>query len=194
MFEAELATVRHYIEDCYAFDPSFSASLGKHGGQLARVALTFHCLTTPNPDEPIPTSTMRQAIMFMRTARRHWYIFANSILTTSPVLSLARALARSLAAETTAIATGSMPTVARAWMSHHCKEFRKADDRTRREAVQTLEDVDWIECDANPRHAGGWPTRWKTNPLIWQLYGEHGEKWRQRREAVRAAILGDDSD
>lgn len=187
VFEEERRHVQGLAQASYDFMPALAAQLGKHGGQLARVALTYHCIG--HAAEPmVSEDTMWRAIKFMRKTRRHVAALFDGILTTSPVLSLSRALGRSILAE-----AGLLGTLGRTWMSDHCAEFKKADDRTRREAVQMLEDADWLESDLIKRY-GGWPTSWRVNPQLYALFGQHGEEHRKRREAVREAIGLDEPD
>ena len=96
---------------------------------------------------------------------------------------MARALGRSIVAE-----AGALTTIGRDWMSSHCTEWRKAEDRVRREAVQVLEDADWIEAKPGARSYGGWPRAWDVNDQVMALYSRQGDEWRARRAAVREAI------
>jgi hypothetical protein len=73
-------------------------------------------------------------------------------------------------------------------MSSHCTEFRKADDRVRREAVQILEDADWLEAPVGARAYGGWPRAWNVHERLHTQFSREDEEWRARRAAVRQAI------
>lgn len=189
-FDAEVEFVRELARAAEDFAPSIAAQLGKHGGQLARLVLTYHCLTaTPNQTgllPPVSLDTVQRAIRFLRTARRHVGSVFNEILTTSAPLSLARSLARSIVAE-----VGALDTIGRNWMANHCTEFKKADDRVRREAVQMLQDADWLEEVAGSRYSG-WPTKWSVHHTLHARFGKEGEEWRKHRAAVRQLITGDD--
>lgn len=191
-FDAEVESVKELAKSAEDFAPSIAAQLGKHGGQLARLVLTYHCLTTwPNQSgllPPVSLDTVQRAIRFLATARRHVGSVFNDILTTSDTLSLARAVARSIVAE-----SGMLNTVGRTWLSDHCAEFRKADDRTKREAMQMLQDADWLEVDTSTRY-GGWPAKWGVHPRLQELFGKEGEEWRKHRAAVRQLITGEEPD
>jgi hypothetical protein len=192
-FDKEVETVKELAKSAEDFAPSIAAQLGKHGGQLARLVLTFHCLTE-GPDKrgllpSVSLDTVQRAIRFLATARRHVGSVFNDILTTSDTLSLARAVARSIVAE-----VGMLNSIGRAWISDHCAEFRKADDRTKREAMQMLQDAAWLEVDAHTRGYSGWPTKWGVHPKLHELFGKEGEEWRKHREAVRQLITGDEPD
>lgn len=189
-FEAEVEFVKELAKAAEDFAPSIAAQLGKHGGQLARLVLTYHCLTT-TPDQagllpPVSPDTVWRAIRFLRTARRHVGSVFNDVLTTSAPLSLARSLARSIVAE-----VGMLSTIGRNWMANHCTEFKKADDRVRREAVQMLQDADWLDEVAGSRYSG-WPTKWTVHQTLQARFGKEGEEWRKHREAVRQLITGDE--
>jgi len=192
MFDEEVEFVKKLARAAEDFAPSIANQLGKHGGQLARLVLTFHCineLTDNGRLPPVSPHTVWQAIHFMRTARRHVGSVFNEILTTSEPLSVARALARSIVAE-----ASELNTVGRAWMSDHCAEFKKADDRTRREAVQMLQDADWLDQVGDSRGYAGWPTKWTVHHTLQARFGKEGAKWREHRVAVRELITGEDPD
>lgn len=42
-------------------------------------------------------------------------------------------------------------------MASHCQTFRKAEEPLQREAVQMLEDADWLSAETHVRSYGGWP-------------------------------------
>ncbi|CAN7284975.1 hypothetical protein LJR251_001365 [Rhizobium rhizogenes] len=111
------------------------------------------------------------------------YTLYSSILSAAPAFELARALARSIVA-----AEEALTAVARDWMTQHCQAFKKADDRLRREAVQILEDADWLEAQPGVRAYGGWPSKYSVHPQVFTLFAPEGEQWRARRAAVRDAI------
>lgn len=189
LFDQEDAHKSWLSEALYESSPPLASHLGKHGGMLARVALTFHAIVEPQ-SKFISGQTMWNAILFCRHVARHAGAMFDGILSTSTALSLARALGRSIVAE-----VGALTTIGRQRMSDHCAEFRKEDDdRVKREAVQILEDADWLEQSAGARSYGGWPTKWTVHERLWNLYSTQGEEWRQRRAAVREAIGLQDAD
>lgn len=185
LFEAEHRSLRELVIASEAFAPAYAAHLGKHPGMLAEVALTFHVFAAGGgePAGQVGEEAMAYAIRYMRKARRHAYALYSSILSSAPAFELARALARSVVAAETAVAT-----VNRDWMTQHCQAFKKADDRLRREAVQVLEDADWLSAETQARSYGGWPSRYLVHPKVAQLFAREGEQWRARRAAVRDAI------
>ena len=119
----------------------------------------------------------------MRRVRRHAYYLYSGILSTSTAFDLGQALARSIAA-----APEPITTIGRDWMTQHCLAFKKADDRVRREAVQFLEDADWLEAAIGVRSYGGWSSKFHVHPRVFELYARDGEDWRTRRAAVLDAI------
>lgn len=164
----------------------YAAHLGKHPGMLAEVALTFHVFGTAQGSTPpleVGEEAMRYAIRYMRKVRRHAHTLYSSILSSAPAFEIARALARSVVASEQPVAT-----VSRDWMTTHCQAFRKADDRLRREAVQMLEDADWLSAETHVRSYGGWPRSYAVHHKVFQLFAREGEQWRARRAAVRDMI------
>lgn len=184
-FDAEVRELRQLVISTEDFSPAYAAHLGKHPGMLAEVALTFHVFGTEGRQPPslLSGEAMDYAIRFMRTVRRHAHTLYSSILSSAPAFELARALARSLVA-----ADEPMTTVGRDWMTQHCQGFKKADDRLRREAVQILEDADWLCAQTHVRTYGGWPRSYVVHHRVAELFAREGEKWRARRVAVRDAI------
>jgi hypothetical protein len=165
--------------------PAFAAHLGKHPGMLAEIALTFHVFSGRYPGDEIDSETMNLAIGYMRRVREHAYYLYSAILSSSPAFELARALARSIVAEDEPVTT-----ISRDWMTQNCQQFRKAEDRQRREAVQVLEDADWLEVPPGARQYQGWPTKYAVHNRVAQIFAREGEKWRERRAAVRELIAG----
>lgn len=190
-FDAEVEFVKELAKSAEDFTPSIAAQLGKHGGQLARLVLTYHCLTAPLNQAgelpPVGYDTMWRAIRFLRTARRHVGSVFNEILTTSEPLSVARSLARSIVAE-----VGALDTIGRNWMANHCTDFKKANDQVRREAVQMLQDADWLEAVIGSKGYSGWPTKWSVHHTLQERFGKEGEEWRKHRAAVRELITGEE--
>jgi hypothetical protein len=98
LFEAERKH-KAYLSDCvYESSPQLASHLGKHGGMLARIALTFHACSEPN-SKVLSAETMGTAIRFMRHVAKHAAAMFDGILGTSEPLALARALGRSIVAE-----------------------------------------------------------------------------------------------
>ncbi len=185
LFDTERREQRKLILATEDFAPSYAGHLGKHAGMLAEIALTFHVFEggggQPGPE--IQAHTMDMSIRFMRRVRRHAYYLYSGILSTSPAFDLAQALARSIAA-----APEPITTIGRDWMTQHCLAFKKADDRVRREAVQLLEDADWLEAAIGVRGYGGWPSKFQVHLRVFELYARYGADWRARRAAVVDAI------
>lgn len=185
MFEYERKEQRKLTMATEEMAPSYAAHLGKHPGMLAEVALTFHVFSGHQPGPEIDAQTMKIAILYMRRVRKHAYYLYSGILNTSPAFELAQALARSIVA-----ADEPITTVGRDWMTQHCQAFKKADDRLRREAVQLLEDADWLEAGSGSYR--GWPSKYAVHERVCQMFAREGEQWRERRAAVREAIGGGD--
>ncbi|MQB43033.1 DUF3987 domain-containing protein [Rhizobium sp. ICMP 5592] len=185
LFDAEVRSLRELVIATEEFLPAYAAHLGKHSGMLAEVALVFHVFGqhSGNLGNEVGTQAMDYAIRYMRKVRRHAYTLYSSILSAAPAFELARALARSIVA-----AEEVLTTVARDWMTQHCQAFKKADDRLRREAVQILEDADWLEAQSGVRAYGGWPSKYSVHPQVFTMFAPEGEQWRARRAAVRDAI------
>ncbi|SIQ75367.1 Protein of unknown function [Rhizobium sp. RU35A] len=187
MFDSEVRQLRELVIATEEFSPAYAAHLGKHPGMLAEVALVFHVFNPQSgarePGGEISAEAMGYAVRYMRTVRRHAHTLYSSILSSAPAFELARALARSIVA-----ADEVLTTVGRDWMTQHCQAFKKADDRLRREAVQILEDADWLESQSQARAYGGWPSKYAVHPQVFSLFAREGQQWRARRAAVRDAI------
>lgn len=186
LFNVEERRIRELVIATEEFAPAYASHLGKHPGMLAEVALVFHVFSTPaggDLSNEVSEQTIDYAIRYMRKARRHAYTLYSSILSSAPAFELARALARSIVATEERVTT-----VGRDWMTQHCEAFKKADDRQRREAVQILEDADWLSAETRVRSYGGWPSKYAVHPRVFDLFAREGEQWRARRAAVRDAI------
>ncbi|MDJ1007693.1 MAG: DUF3987 domain-containing protein [Paracoccaceae bacterium] len=185
MFDEEVRALRQLVIATEEFAPAYAAHLGKHPGMLAEAALVFHVFTATAEGELAPqvgVGAVAYAIRYMRKVRRHAYTLYSSILSTAPAFDLARSLARSIVAAET-----PMTTIGRADMSAMCAEFRKAPDMLRREAVQLLEDADWLEPTARSPY-GGWPREYAVHQSVFSIFAREGEQWRARRAAVKDAI------
>lgn len=186
LFIAESRQLRELVIATEGFSPAYAAHLGKHPGMLAEVALTFHVFTTPPKAglaSEVGEEAMACAIRYMRKARRHAHTLYSSILSSAPAFELARAIARSIVAADEPIAS-----VSRDWMTQHCQAFKKADDRLRRDAVQILEDADWLSAHTHVRSYGGWPSGYAVHHKVFEMFAREGAQWRARRAAVRDAI------
>lgn len=186
MFDDEVRHIRELVVATEAIAPAYAAHLGKHPGMLAEIALTFHFFTRNDHKsftEPVGLTAIGLAIRYLRKARRHAYTLYSSILSSAPAFELARAVARSIVA-----ADEPIKEVSRDWMTQHCQAFKKADDRFRREAVQILEDADWLSAQTHVRSYGGWPSKYWVHPMVFTMFAREGEQWRARRAAVRDAI------
>lgn len=189
-FEIERKEIRRLALSTGEFASSYAAHLGKHPGMLAEIALTFHVLWGQGtPSSVLSLKTLETAAKYMRRVRQHAFALYSSVLGSTPAFELARSLARSM------VASDECTTrINRDWMLSHCAPFRKAEDRIKREAVQILEDADWIEATPGLRAYGGWPRSFTVNSRIFSLYAREGEEWRARRAAVKDAISGIDDD
>ncbi len=185
LFDAEVKAVRELVVATEEFSPAYASHLGKHPGMLAEIALVFHVFGQHGGtlSNEVSGQTMQCAIRYMRKVRRHAHTLYSSILSSAPAFELAQALARSIVASDEVITT-----CGRDWMTQHCQAFKKADDRLRREAVQILEDADWLEAQPGARAYGGWPSKYSIHPKVFEMFAREGEQWRARRAAVRDAI------
>lgn len=184
LFNAEVKSIRQLAQATEEISSAYASHLGKHPGMLAEISIVFHIFSTNNghgPDGLISVETLQAAIRYMHRVRKHASYLYSAILSSSPAFELAKRLARSI------VAAGGLTTVGRDWMTQHCQPFKKADDRVRREAVQVLVDADWLEA-MHTRHYGGWPSKYTVNGRVFQLFGDYGEEWRRRRQAVKDMI------
>jgi hypothetical protein len=176
--EAALGRTAAAMDDV---SPALASHIGKHSEMVARIALVFHVFDAQPGATVMTAGTLQKAVSLMGQLRKHSVALYTDILGRSPATDVARALARSLAA-----ADPSLQHIGRDWMTQHCRAFEKAkDERVRREAVQLLEDLDWLH-DASTRTYAGWPTKWEVNRNIFRLYAREGEAHRAQRAAVQA--------
>jgi len=181
--ETKLGRMASAMDDT---SPALASHIGKHSEMVARIALVFHVFESQPGDLTLSAATLTKAINLMAQLQKHSLALFTDILGRSPATEVARSLARSLAASD----AGETLVIGRDWMTQHCRAFEKAkDDRVRREAVQLLEDLDWLR-DASTRTYGGWPTKFEVNRSIFRLYAKEGEAHRAQRAAVQA-LFGD---
>ncbi len=183
MFDAEVRSITELVMATETFSPAYASHLGKHPGMLAEIALVFHVFGGAEPGPEVGEQAMQFAIRYLRKARRHAHALYSSILSSAPAFDLAQAIARSIVASEEPITT-----VGRDWMTQHCQAFKKAEDRLRREAVQLLEDADWLSAQTHVRSYGGWPSAYAVHHMVFQMFAREGEQWRAHRAAVRDAI------
>lgn len=177
--ETELGRMATAMDDT---SPALASHIGKHSEMTARIALVFHVFETQPGCLTMSAETLTKAINLMKQLQRHSLALFTDILGRSPATEVARSIARSLAA------ADPLKTlvIGRDWMTQHCRAFEKAkDDRVRREAVQLLEDLDWLR-DVSSKSYGGWPTKFEVNRNIFRLYAKEGEAHRAQRAAVQA--------
>lgn len=185
LFDVEEREIRQLVMATEEFSPAYAAHLGKHPGMLAELALVFHVFssTQGGPSNEVGAESVQYAIKYLRKARRHAHTLYSDILSSAPAFELARALARSIVASEEPITT-----ISRDWMTQHCQMFKKSDDRLRREAVQILEDADWLSAQTQLKYYAGWPRGYLVHPQVFQIFAREGELWRARRAAVKDAI------
>jgi hypothetical protein len=182
-FDAFRLEIRKLASDVHSVSPKLGSMLGKHAALAARAALTNHCIVYGR-HEVMNDYCMEMAIKFAKKVGVHGAAFFDGVLGTSPALSLARSLARSLVAD-----GNLLTTIGRQWMSDHCEAFKKQeDDRVRHEAVLILEDANFIEPHPGKGSYGGWPRAWNVHPRLWEKFSRQGEEWQKRRKAVADAI------
>ena len=186
LFDAEATELRKIVSALADAAPSLAPHVGKHPGMLARVALVFHVLDA-RPSDAIEIDTLRRAIQFMRCARKHANAMFGDILGASPTFELARALARSIVADSSRPAS-----IGRNWMLQHCRQFKVAPgDLEKRAAIALLEDARWLAPVVDSRPYGGWQaSEWIIDARVYDLFAAEGESHRARRAVVREAFLG----
>lgn len=183
LFLETKANVGRLAETTDDISSGLASHVSKHTEMIARLALIFHFFD-PGPPAMLSIDTLRKAINLMAQLRRHSVALFTDILGASPATDIARGLARSLAAAE----PGETQFIGRDWMTQHCRAFEKAkDDRVRREAVQLLEDLDWLR-DAGKGTYTGWPKRFEVNRNVFRLYAREGEAHRARRAAMKAVF------
>lgn len=183
LFDSARSEIRQSIDAIAEVSPALASHVGKHPGMIARVAHTFHVLDKRQGDA-IEADTMRQALAFMRVIRAHAAALYLGILGQSPALELARAVARTILA-------GKFTDVGRHTFTQHCRAWRSALEHDQRQAVQLLADADWLTPDKSSRAYGGWTaSRWTVDTNVHERFAEHGQQHRDRRAAIKAAIVG----
>ncbi len=182
MYEAEEQRLRLLIDAAESVGDGFASHVAKHPAMLARVALTFHAISTyGHPcSGNVTAESMRLASRFMRRAYQHAHAIYSDCLAIGAPLELAKAIARSMLAD-------EADSFNRREMTHACRAFRDATEWQRLAALRVLEDYAWIEGETFlPEHGG----RWTINPRVHRLYAAERDAARARRKAVALAIIG----
>lgn len=184
--QAELHRLTQAYEDAH---PSYAAHLAKRAAMLARLALIFHALEAPAVTDNVSGATMQRAVHFMRRQERHAMAVYASLLGADTGMALAQAIARSILAS-------RLQAFNRRELTPRCKAFRHANEWTRAAALALLCDYGWLTTDVATVTHGA---HWKVDRRVHELFAEHGEIARQRRETIRTRISempanGDDSD
>ena len=100
-------------------------------------------------------------------------------------MALAQAIARSILAS-------RLQAFNRRDLTHKCRAFRdNKDEPTKAAALTLLGDYGWLTTDVATISHG---THWTVNARVHDMFAEHGEAARQRRETVRERFNGADND
>jgi len=184
LLHAERERLRSLALAVQVYGDGFAGHVAKHAGMLARIALTFHAVTgREHPAErPLEAGSVELAARFMRKAFRHAQALYGDLLGRAGAVTLARAVAASLLADTRL-------EVSRRDLTRGCHAWRKAEERDRDEAMRFLVDVGWLREEPG-EYVKAHATRWAVNPAALERYAEHGERHRQRRREVADAIRG----
>jgi len=175
-FAAERAELHDLTQAFEESSPSLAAHIAKRAAMLARLALIFHALEAPAIDTPISGETMERAARFMRRQERHAFAVYGLLGGGNTGMSLAKDIARSILA-------GGIETFNRRELTPACKAFRHADEPTRQGALTLLRDCGWIVPQSHPLAHG---VQWHVDPRVHELFAEHGESARRRRELARS--------
>ena len=173
--QAELHALTQAYEDSHA---AFASHLAKRSAMLARLALVFHALEAPAVTADVTGETMERAARFLRRQERHAHAIYGSLLGMATGIALARDVARSILAS-------RLQSFNRRELTPRCKAFRAADEQTRHAALTLLADCGWIAADMPTLGHGA---HWLVDARVHELFAEHGEAARERREVVRSRI------
>jgi hypothetical protein len=184
IFQAEQSALHDLTQAYEDLLPPLAAHVAKRPAMLARLALTFHALQAVDVTREVSAESMTLAARFLRRQERHALaIYSSTLGANDTGIALARDIARSILAS-------RLQSFNRRDLTPACKAFRNADEPIRQAALTHLHDAGWITADA-PSIAHG--ARWNVDVRVHDLYAEHGEAARKRRETVRARILDDAS-
>lgn len=172
---ADLHRLTLAFEDSH---PSLASHMAKRAAMLARLALAFHALTADNVLADLPGPTMQQAARFLRRQERHAMAVYGSMLGADTGMALARDIAR-------AILASRLDGFNRRELTPRCKAFRAADEPARHAALTLLGDCGWLTPDSRTLGHGA---QWGVDPRVHELFAEHGEAARRRRELVRSRV------
>jgi hypothetical protein len=171
--QAELHRLGLAFEDSH---PSFAAHIAKRPAMLARLALVFHALEAPSVEAELAGPTMALAVRFLRRQERHAQAVYGSMLGADTGMALAKDIAR-------AILASRLESFNRRELTPRCKAFRGADEPTRHAALTLLADCGWIAAESPTLGHGA---QWSVDCRVHELFAEHGEAARQRRDLVRS--------
>ena len=183
-FATERAELHELTQAFEESSPSLAAHLAKRAAMLARLALVYHALEAPAIETPVSGETMARAARFMRRQERHAFAVYGLLVGADSGMTLAKDMARSILA-------GGIESFNRREIAHRCKAFRHADEPTRQGALTMLRDCGWIAPEGHPLAHGA---QWHVDARVHELYAEHGEAARRRRDLVRARIQAREED
>jgi hypothetical protein len=134
------ARLRELTDAAETISEASSAHLAKHSAMLARVALTYHCITLADHRADMEAEPMRAAVSFMRKIARHSVAMYFDTIAASgaPGVVIARDVARMLIAHTPS-------QIRRRDLARKVRAFRCAAHYTQDSAMQYLTDCNWIE-------------------------------------------------
>lgn len=184
-FKHYAAEYRELAQACAAYHEGLAGHVAKYGTLLARIALTFHAVTTEQHPTAVAlkSETMHLAARFLARAFKHARAFYAELGGNDTAWHVARRIAASLLAD-------GQAEVTRRDLIQSCRAFRDATPDQQNDAMKLLEDAAWVRSTEGA-YAKAHPTRWLVNPAALSKFATHGELHRRRRDLVRHAIYGE---
>ena len=164
--------------------PHIKAWLGKWTGLFARLALLYHVIQCAElgvyPTEYLVSQETAQKVenLMCKYLLHHAIHFYSEIMDVSDRTEHMRQIAR-------IILSRGISKISKRDLMRYWKAFRKIDSHEVRIAMDSLQSACWITADMNDIDVDGKPKSWTVNPRVHEIFEDHAENERKRRQNAR---------